>query len=314
MAIASLIPPNWSSFPEEFRSRLGTNVGRQRTMKADGDLLIVCHVAPEHDEAGRRGVLFWRDSQGEWRCSNGDPGKVAIGLHLDRYSKRIETCEQQEAAATRADDYLPLLEGLAPLVRSSRNLLDALEEARKALPEERSLIDHRDRAYDLARQAELLYEDAKNSMDVAVIRRADEQTNATHQMTVAAPPIEYVGGNVLSLRHPWGNLWNDAYGQLELVSDRRPLRFVSHNRTCDRSWVGAVHCKANATRLAIGGLTPLICDLYKCISFNSQPKAYCRRSKVRLRLTVKRLNQQALMLRLPTSNLTKTASMPAVLL
>ena len=186
MAAAALIPPNWSSFPEEFRSRLGTNVGRQRTMKADGDLLIVAHFVPEHDEASRRGVLFWRDDQGEWRCSNGDPGKVALGLHLDRYSKRIETCEQQEAAATRADDYLPLLEGLAPLVRSSRNLLEALEEARKALPEERSLIDHRDRAYDLARQAELLYEDAKNSMDVAVIRRADEQTSATHQMTVAA--------------------------------------------------------------------------------------------------------------------------------
>ena len=64
--------------------------------------------------------------------------------------------------------------------------MDALEEARKALPEERTLIDHRDRAYDLARQVELLYEDAKNSMDVAVIRRADEQTHATHQMTVAA--------------------------------------------------------------------------------------------------------------------------------
>jgi hypothetical protein len=186
MANAALIPPNWSSFPDEFRSRLGTKVGRQRTMKANEDLLIVAHVVPEHDEAGRRGILFWRDGQGEWRCSNGDPGKVAIDMHLDRYSKRIETCEQQEAAAARADDYLPLLEGLAPLVRSSRNLLEALEEARKSLPTERSLIDHRDRAYDLARQAELLYEDAKNSLDVAVIRRADEQTIATHQMTVAA--------------------------------------------------------------------------------------------------------------------------------
>lgn len=186
MPVTPLIPSNWSSFPEEFRLRLGTNVGRQRFMKANEDLLVVAHVVPEHDEAGRRGVLFWRDSQGEWRCSNGDPGKVAIGLHLDRYSKRIELYEHQETAATRADDYPPLLEGLAPLVRSTRNLLETLEEARKALPDERALIDHRDRAYDLSRQAELLYEDAKNSMDVAVIRRADEQAHATHQMTVAA--------------------------------------------------------------------------------------------------------------------------------
>ena len=186
MSIPPLIPSNWSSFPEEFRSRLGTNVGRQRVMKADDDLLVVAHLVPEHDEAGRRGVLFWRDGQGEWRCSNGDPGKVALAMHLDRYAKRVDLYEHQETTAIRADDYLPLLEGMAPLVRSSRNLLEALEEARKALPNDRNLIDHRDRAYDLSRQAELLYEDAKNSMDVAVIRRADEQANATHQMTVAA--------------------------------------------------------------------------------------------------------------------------------
>lgn len=186
MATAPLIPSNWSSFPEEFRARLGTNVGRQRVMKSNGDLLVVAHFAPEPDEASRRGILFWRDSLGEWRSSNGDPGKVALGMHLDRYGKRIEQYEQQEATTVRADDYLVLLEGISPLVRSSRNLLEALEEARKLLPEDRSLIDHRDRAYDLSRQAELLYEDAKNSMDVAVIRRADEQSNATYQMTVAA--------------------------------------------------------------------------------------------------------------------------------
>lgn len=186
MPFTPLIPSNWSSFPEEFRLRLGTNVGRQRVMKSNGDLLVVAHVAPEHDEAGRRGVLFWRDQQGEWRCSNGDLGNVALGMHLDRYAKRIDQYEHQETIAVRADDYLPLLEGIAPLVRSCRNLLDTLEEARKALPEERTLIDHRDRAYDLSRQAELLYEDAKNSMEVAIIRRADEQASSTHQMTVAA--------------------------------------------------------------------------------------------------------------------------------
>lgn len=186
MAQAPLIPANWSSFPAEFRNRLGTTVGRQRCMVAEGHLLIVAHLVPEADEVSRRGVLFWRDSGGEWKCSNGDPGRVALSMHMDRYSKRLDAFEQQEAAAMKADDYLPLLEGLAPIVRSNRNLLEALEEARKAIPEARELIDHRDRAYDLARQAELLYEDSKNSMDVAVVRRADEQAQSTHQMMVAA--------------------------------------------------------------------------------------------------------------------------------
>lgn len=186
MAQAPLIPANWTSFPDEFRKRLGTTVGRQRCMHSGGQLLIVAHLVPSHDETSRRGILFWRDSGGEWKCSNGDPGRVALTLHMDRYSKHLDAFELQEAAAMKADDYLPLLEGLAPIVRSNRNLLEALEEARKALPEARELIDHRDRAYDLARQAELLYEDSKNSMDVAIVRRADEQAQSTRQMMVAA--------------------------------------------------------------------------------------------------------------------------------
>lgn len=186
MVHTQLVPPNWSSFPDEFRNRLGTTVGRQRCMQSEGHLLIVAHLVPEHDEATRRGILFWRDPSGEWKCSNGDPGRVALTLHMDRYSKRLDAFELQEAAANKADDYLPLLEGLAPIVRSNRNLLEALEEARKSIPDARELIDYRDRAYDLSRQAELLYEDSKNSMDVAIVRRADEQAQSTHQMMVAA--------------------------------------------------------------------------------------------------------------------------------
>ena len=186
MPNAPLVPPTWSSFPDEFRQRLGTNVGRQRLMKSGQEILIVAHHVPEHDEVGRRGILFWRDAAGEWRCSNGDPGKASLGMHLDRYAKKLDAYELQESKAIRADDYLPLLEGLAPIVRSNRNLFETLDEARKALPEDRTLIDHRDKAYDLSRQADLLYEDAKNSMDVAIVRRADEQAQATNQMMVAA--------------------------------------------------------------------------------------------------------------------------------
>lgn len=186
MATPPLVPEIWSTFPEEFRVRLGSNVGRQRVMIANGELLIVAHFAPDADEATRRGILFWKDSHGEWRASNGDPGALALTLHLDRYTKCIEQYEQQENDASQADQYLRLLEGLAPMVRSTRNLLNVLEEARDAMPDDRTLIDHRDRAYDLSRQAELLYEDSKNAMDVAVIRRADEQANATNRMTVAS--------------------------------------------------------------------------------------------------------------------------------
>lgn len=186
MPNAPLIPFNWSSFPDEFRERLGANVGRQRTMVANDQLLVVAHQLPKIDENERFGVLFWLDSQGEWKASNGEPGKIALKQHLDRFGARLDLLEGAVDKAVQANDYLAILDELAPLVRTTKNLLATLEEARKAFPKERSLIDHRDRAYDLSRQADLLYEDAKNSMDVAMIRRADEQAAATKRMAVAA--------------------------------------------------------------------------------------------------------------------------------
>jgi hypothetical protein len=155
-------------------------------MQAQDNLLIVAHHVPEPDEAMRRGILFWRDASGEWRSSNGDPGKAALEMHLKRYAKRVDEIEQILSKANIADDFLPLLECLAPLVRSCRNLFETLDEARKAAPEDRGLIDHRDRAYELSRQADLLYEEAKNSLDVAMVRRADQQAITTHKMMLAA--------------------------------------------------------------------------------------------------------------------------------
>ncbi len=181
----TLIPANWQ-LPDYFRGRLGSNVGRQRLMQHEGQLLIVAHRVPAADENTRQGILFWYDSRREWHASNGDPGKIAIQLLIDRYEKVIEQFDQRESHAQIAHDYLPLLDGLAPVMRSSRNFYEVLQEARKAAPELRELIDLRDRAYEVSRTAELLYQDAKNAMDVAVVKRAEEQAIASHKMSVSA--------------------------------------------------------------------------------------------------------------------------------
>lgn len=196
-----LIPPVWQ-LPDEFRRRLGSTAGRQRLMQSEGHLLLVLHDVPQPDDVTRKGVLFWRDGTGQWRSSNGGAGSGALQDHLQRYAQRLEEFDQLEQSAQRADEYSRLLEGLAPIARAVRNQLDVLEEARKAMPEDRSLIDHRDRAYELNRWAELLYDDAKNSMDVAVVKRAEEQAAASHRMLVSAHRL-----NVLAaLFFPFGTL------------------------------------------------------------------------------------------------------------
>ncbi len=181
MSNAPLIPSTWQ-LPDYFRGRLGTTAGRQRLMLNEGHLLIIAHAVPKTGDSTREGILFWRGANGEWKASNGDPGKVAISNLLDQYDRTLDEFERLENKAQRSDEYLPLLDGLAPFVRSTRHLYDVLQEARIAAPELKELIDVRDRAYDLSRSAELLYQDAKNSMEVAVVRRAEEQAAASERL------------------------------------------------------------------------------------------------------------------------------------
>jgi hypothetical protein len=185
MSSPPLVPALWQ-LPDAFRRRLGNSVGRQRIMMDDGHLLIVAHEVPTANQPTRRGILFWRSPDGEWKASNGEPGKIAINNLLDRYERRLEEFDKLEAAATKADQYLPLLDGLGPLLRSSRNLYEVLQEARKAAEGFEELIDVRNRAYDMSRSVELLHQDARNGMDVAVVRRAEQQAAASERMALAS--------------------------------------------------------------------------------------------------------------------------------
>jgi hypothetical protein len=185
MANPPLLPLTWN-VPDVFRQRLGSTIGKQRTMEADGHLLLVVHQPPQAGENTRRGRLLWRDPAGNWRGSDTGSGVVAVRKHLEQFAEVIAEYDKAEEVATKADDYLPLLEGLAPLLRSVRNLEQVMQEARKLVPEDRSLIDFRDQAYELARTADLLYTDAKNGMEVAIVRRAEQQAQSGERAAAAA--------------------------------------------------------------------------------------------------------------------------------
>ena len=48
------------------------------------------------------------------------------------------------------------------------------------------MIDLRDQAYNIERNAELLYADANNSLQQCIARRAEEQADAAHKMAISA--------------------------------------------------------------------------------------------------------------------------------
>jgi hypothetical protein len=180
----TLLPADWD-VPASLRARLGTSAGRQRLLEGDGHLVLVLHAPPGADETGRRGRFFWRAPDGSWRSAPKAERVANIDSHLSDYRAAIEQLERAEDEAQDARAYFELLDQLAPLTRSVRNMYETFQQAREAMPNDRHLIVARDQAYELTRRADLLYADAKNALDFAVAWQAEQQAENSYQMSVA---------------------------------------------------------------------------------------------------------------------------------
>lgn len=191
-ANASPIPKNWD-VPQVFRDRMGAEVGRQRAMVEEGHLLLVLHAPPQPDEDHRQGRLFWRAPNGAWSPMGITHGSLAVDALLDEFDRAIAEIDEAENLAQSALQFLDLLQRLTPLVRTTQNLHQAVQDARQRLPDARELILLRDRAYATERRATLLLENARNMLHYVTARRAEEQardaqvqTKAAHRLNVLA--------------------------------------------------------------------------------------------------------------------------------
>lgn len=185
MSDSALIPADWR-LPPEIVGRLGDRAGRQRAMLAAGHLLLVLHHPPGPDERERRARLFWRDPDGGWRSSHHGDVEPALDRHLDEYSTVVDKFDRAEDYADSIAELRSILEGLAPLTRATRHQHQALQDARNWAPHDRHLINLRDRAYELERSAELLYQDVQNTLEFVTAKQAEEQARSAHAMAVAA--------------------------------------------------------------------------------------------------------------------------------
>ena len=185
MAEPSILPAIWA-VPQIFRDRLGSQVGRQRAMFHNGHLLLVLHEPPKPEETDRRGRFFWRQPDGTWSSSAQGAGANALQIHIDEYAEIIARYDKLEEEAKTADEYFTVLKELTPIHRAAAHMHQVLQEARQQVHDDRNIINLRDRAYEVQRTAELLYNGAKNSLDFTVAKRAEEQAQASHRMAVSA--------------------------------------------------------------------------------------------------------------------------------
>lgn len=192
------IPKMWL-LPEAIRSRLGREAGAQRAIAEEGHLLLILHQIPLPDQHQRTAVFFWRNPQGEWKTTSGSAGAGALLSFLGEYEKKLMELENAETKANKAKDYHQVLEHLAPILRASRGLHRALQQAREAVQGDRDLITARDLTVSLERTAELLLQDAQFGLNYIAARQSETQAEAASQMTHSAHRLNIIAALFLPL-------------------------------------------------------------------------------------------------------------------
>lgn len=211
--MSSPIPATWE-VPASIRDRVGHKGGRQRALVADGHLVLILHAPPDPNEpAKREHRYFWRRPDGVWRASaGGPPTAVPLRHHVEEFGALLDGLDDAVDAAQSATDYFAVLQRITPLVRTTRNMHAALQEARAAIGD-RDLISLRDAANDVERAAELIASEAKAGLDFRMAKSAEEQAErqahlaeAGHRLNLLAAlffPITALGA-LLGMNLPNG--------------------------------------------------------------------------------------------------------------
>lgn len=195
---APILPKLWT-LPDSIRNRIGREAGPQRAMLEEGHLLVILHQVPAPDEHTRKAALFWRQPTGEWKSNLEGGGIAALGGLLKSYEAKLTNLEDAENAAHSATEYHRVLENLAPVLRTSRGLHRTLQQAREMMKSERDLINFRDQAAAIERNAELLLQDAQFGLNFTVAKQAEVQAINAQKMAGTAHRLNMLAALFLPL-------------------------------------------------------------------------------------------------------------------
>jgi len=181
----TIFPETWN-LPPQIRERFGDVAGRQRAMFSEGHLLLVLHEPPASNSKSRNARILWRNPEGGWAWTSNGSTTQLLKKHVAEFSERAERLEAHLQNASCAADYFNLLQAIAPLHRTSRNLHTTLQQARESVPDDREIIAARDAAGEIERAFELLHADAKNGLDFTAAEKAEIQSDKSYEMALSA--------------------------------------------------------------------------------------------------------------------------------
>ena len=194
-----IIPPTWN-IPEAIKSRLGQNTfGRQRAVVEEGHVLLILHKPPGADDLRREGVLFWRDAAGNWLSGRSNNGVQALSAHVQSYADLDVAVAQRFEKANDTASLHELLGAVTPLARAAHNMHAALQDAREAVKGDKTIIELRDRAYEVDRNLDILVHDIQNAIAYRAAREAEEQNRLTREALRASHRLNVLAALFLPL-------------------------------------------------------------------------------------------------------------------
>jgi hypothetical protein len=178
--------------------QLSNRNGCQRCVRGEqGQLLLVLHEVPKPAVPERKALFFWFDGH-QWHGAN-EKGLAGLFQLLDEYAKAIDEQEAIIDDADTAKEIFDLIRHAGPLSRSSRNLYHALMDAATVLTKDRELRSARDRAHENERAADLLYADARVTLEFIRAERAEEQAKSSDRLARLGFRLNLLAGFFLPL-------------------------------------------------------------------------------------------------------------------
>ncbi len=173
--------PDHYEIEHELREQLSGRPGHQRCVVGHDELLLVLHEVPEIGVPEREAVFFWRRMDGRW-LQPGGPGIDEMESLLERYARAIDENEEILEKTESTEQVFGILRHAGPLSRSTRNIVQALEQALAQEPDDKEIRAFRDRARELERASELLQADARETLIYWQAEASEEHAKASERL------------------------------------------------------------------------------------------------------------------------------------
>lgn len=207
-------PPKIWDLPFDIRRQLSGRGGRQRAIAADNHLMIVLYQVPETKSDRGETVYFWRNHEHVWHYSERGGGFSSLEKVIEDYANRIAELEESLSEAKDSRARFQLLDEVTPVLRSVRNLADALHKAlelsdQQALaatvnkarrddePQPSQLQNVCDHANEISRAAEILKSDIESAIQFAQARQQELQSHYVCQQSKAAHRLNILAATFL---------------------------------------------------------------------------------------------------------------------